>query len=208
MHKFLPYFLVPSLLMLVGCSPVSPESGTSSSEVAETYGQIEIQQLQARIDIGDLESYTHFWIHLSQESLSPFIENVEVFSKKEKLSKATLKVSKPYPKELWLQLDMKTIKLFAGYAMVLRVRVFLDGEVIENIDFVCDDLTERIEQNRQIELLSKFDSLPETALVHAEATIIMFGQEELNVDELDSVQLTPKNSVVILSNPLRINFGT
>lgn len=206
MHKFLLYFTFVTLVASVGCSPGPPPSPGSSGEGAQAVEYFEIQQLQPLFDIGDIESYTHFWVELSEESESPTIENVEVFSKKEELTKAILNISKPYPKELWLRLNTKLLKTFAGYAVAMRVRLFLDGKEIEAFDFIYENLMDRIPRTRRVEVMSNFGSIPETALVHAEATIIMFAEEEFNEDELDSVQLTPKNSVTILSNPLRINF--
>lgn len=206
LEKFTLFLLLAALLPpIVGCSPKTsaPEddSGSSGPAISEPSSSTAVV-----FGIGDVETSLDMVLVLDETTDMTNVRFEEFKTKKKELAKIDVTVRKPYPEELNLILRIKSFDNFTGHAVQLRPHVRLDGKDIALEGFIYGSRAILDRHEFKVNIFDHIEGDPSSILVHVELDITLF----LDTDESEVTLETPPTenvqTVLKLSNPVRIDF--
>lgn len=205
-EKFTLFLLLAALLpSIVGCSPKvsAPEDDSGSSGPAPSEPS---SSTAVMFGIGDVETSLDMVLILDETTDLTNVRFEEFRTKKKDLAKVDVFVGKPYPEELNLILKIKSFDNFTGHAVQLRPTLHLDGKDIALEGFVYGSTAVLDRREFKVNIFDHLEGDPSSVLAHVELEIDLF----LNTDESEVTLDTPPTenvqSVLKLSNPVRIDF--
>lgn len=207
LEKFALFLLLAALLPLsVGCSPKAsaPEDDSASSEPAPPEASITTAVV---FGIGDVETSLEMVLILDETTDLTNVRFEEFRTKKKDLAKVDVFVQKPYPEELNLLLQIKSFDNFPGHAVQLRPHVYLDGKDIALEGFIYGSQAVLNRHEFKVNVFEHLEGDPSSILVHAELEIALFVDTDEFEVTLDTPPTEKVQTVLKLSNPVRIDFN-
>ena len=204
--KFAPTVLLAALLLpIVGCSPkASAPEGDSGVSTLETFDASSPSAVV--FGIGDVETSLDMVLIVDETTDMTHVQFEEFKTVKKDLAKVDVVVRKPYPEELNLVLQIKSLGNFVGHAVQIRPHVYFDAKDVALEGFIYGNTAVLDPHEFKINVFEHLEGDPSSTLVHAELEINLF----LNTDESEITLETPPTehtqSVTKLSNPVRIDF--
>lgn len=179
--------------------PAVPASGAPLRDQAPAKDQ----------DIGDIETALRIAASVAETSRAPSVAVDEMRDQQNRINLATVTVTPPAPKELWISFQVALIRKTVGGPAVLRAKILRDNVPIGSFALVVGaDLLAKPYEHR-VDVLSGLTMVPKTLLVVAEGEVILLPRDA-NPSTIDArtVPGTPDTTGSVLSNPVRINFGS
>lgn len=193
------------LLSIIGCTPevkksASPSKGDgTSSPIQETLVAVEY-------GIGDVETSLKMELTIVDDGSLPSVEIEEKETTKHELALVNVKVRKPYPEKLTLNLKLRAFDVFAEHAVKIIPHVFFDDVDVKLEGYVYGGGQTEGLRNIRIEV---FDHLKEGAtstLVHVELELSLFLNTDASEIGLETPPTPLTQTNTSFSNPVRIDF--
>ncbi|MBN2309449.1 MAG: hypothetical protein JXR94_10790 [Candidatus Hydrogenedentes bacterium] len=199
-------FLILALLVALGaCKPPPPVPKTDRPDGgAGAEGEA---PPVVELNIGDVEQGIDIQARLAPESASATITAEELGNKRDQVMLLTLKVSPPYPEELWVEYRVNAKRAFAERPVALRARVLVERErEIGSFSLVLGADARKNGFAKKIDILSGLEAIPETmeVIVSAEAFMMPAGTDEETLDPETAV--SDESSKAIYQTAVRVNF--
>jgi hypothetical protein len=159
-------------------------------------------------NIGDLEQAVRFDVGVAAQSKGPNIKAKSLEDPTGRLNLLTLKVSPPYPEELWLNFELSSKRAFKKNPGVLRVRI-VDGEtVLDEFGAVIGDTSIPSVSERTVNVLAAREEIPESMLVtiKVEALLMPEGTDPSTIDPMTAETTEDRYSQAVETPPIRVNF--
>ena len=206
MQKFAwPMASMMIVLSMLGCTPkvkgpAGPsEDGASSAQIPEGLSAVEF-------GIGDVETSLLLGLTISEDGDLTNVEIEEKETTKYEVALVNVKVRKPYPKRLIVNLEIGALDDFAGHAVQIVPHIYVDKVDIEMDGFVYGGSATVRRRDIRIDVLEHLKEDASTTLIRAELELRLF----LNTDASEVTPETPPTpltqTVTSLSNPVRIDF--
>lgn len=198
--------LFSAVLATAGCSPSQPETVKPAATTEPAFVDVPLGDTGVEFGIGDIESRLTLGITLREGQNYENVQFLPRFTQKGDLAKVDMRVSKPYPDELWLTLGVNSTKNFEGHAVQVKIRVYFDEREVTSYGFIYGANALSDQKRFFVDVLEHFDEPPSTLLVHAKAELNLFLDTDETTITLDTPPTPETQSVVKLSNPVRIDF--
>ncbi len=217
-------YILSSLLIgltLFGCSSKPVEESKKSTTIMDTH--IENFEISNALDVGDVEQGIHIEAVVTEEDCPNGSKLDELrTSSKDRLTMATLDIEGSKPASLTVTLRIDADADFTANPVGIRATLYREvergvKEELYSFNALADKQTNRrrdedptqglFRSQFSAEVLTGLDGLPPTMLVYVEATAILLGVEtDTATVDVAAAESNDNNSVLIISNPLRINF--
>ena len=194
------------LLSIAGCSPKSsipqePRAGDLAFAQRDNY-----TTAQVKFGIGDAETSIDVTLTLKPDQDMSNISEIESITSKYVLAKLDVNVVKPYPEQLLIEMRLESFDNFPGHAVQVKPRIFFDDVQVDLDALIYGSLSMGKRDKIVIDAMQHLNPIPKTVLVRGELEINLF----LDTDETTVTGDTPvtpsTQSLVKLTNPIRINF--
>lgn len=199
---------VISLVVVLGCSPkVSVPEDEPSGDGLPKSTDVTTESV-VEFGIGDVETGIQLVVTINESLVSDQVEYEELETKKYEIAIVRAKVSKPYPDTLPIVVKFRRWIVFSEHAVQVKPHLFIDDEEVLEMDGLMYGGEERSSHRElTLNLFDYMEEVPETILVRVEADFNLFlgaGDEGVT---LDTPLASDTQSVIKVSNPLRIDFA-
>ena len=206
--KIHPIALSVVVALMAACSPPSPPADAGAGEAPLAPSENPIPKTLSNVTIGEVEMAMRFVIRLHEDSAGPLIREKVVETRKNMVAIVTLDVSAPYPEHLWVSVQLGSLMSLPGHVLHWKAKVLVDDSVVDTFESVVGRHA-RAEMKTNFRKVDIFNGLHEkggSVLVRGESEMSLFV--DTNEDNFDPLTAKAPESmkVVILSNPLRVNF--
>lgn len=218
MNRYTAFFLVSALVVAAGCGPEEgPEPDTTASRGALPPGDgpaLAVPPPQHKMDIGDVEAQVR--VEVVPEFAEP-PANVDITllaDSRDHVNLVTVDVTPPHPPSFPLLVRIASDESFYETPVVLRGGVYVelpDSEEIEidRFHYVLGEDAQLNTEERRLDLADHIKApYPATVLVVCRVPALLMppGTDEEAIDP-ETAEVDEVRRSVLLSNPLRINFG-
>jgi hypothetical protein len=205
MAKVLSLFI--AAIVLCSCGPPERRSSTEPTTPAPSgTPKTTSSNTGTGIGIGDVESQMRVSVTLSDTNESPKLKSDVLQAKNETIANVTVTATKPYPKELFLFVNTRSMANFPGDAVKAVVSIFVEDKKVDEFKFVYGRNGREERNNYTFDLIKHLDEIPTSLLVRAEAHLVYYQgteEEDITVDSPDAEATAVTKAY---SNPLRVNF--
>ena len=198
--------------LLIGCVtackvPTPPPVLPKSSDEALAGPAASKPPEKHSTDIGDIESLVRIRATLSEQSKTPTVTVDEMIDTQNRLNMATITVTPPCPKQLWIGFEVTLVRPITEGAAVLRAKVYRDKNEVSSFTTLISPALSAQPDQHSVDVLAGLDATPDTMLVYAQAELILLppGTDPATVDA-KSVTGTADTTGTSVGNPVRINF--
>lgn len=157
---------------------------------------------------GDVSFQFYSTIHLDTARAPAAVEYSERQMKNfdGRVTSANAVVPAPFPENLYAKYAIGCPVNFPGDAILVTARLFVDDRVVQTEDIVFGENPHLQTQYREVDVIAQFDDIPASTLVHVELEATLYKDTDADTIDPETVERPEDETVIIYSNPLRIDF--
>jgi len=202
------FMCVVAAVVFAGCSPKvnAPQeeptgSGLPGSPLAPVESVVEF-------GIGDVETSILINVTMDESMNSATLHFEEVETKKYEIAIVRVAVAKPYPESLPVIVRLRRWEGFVGHEVQVKPRLYIGEDTVIDLDaFLFGNGVGSSIRETTVDLMEHLDEVPESLLVRVEADLNLFLDGADSGITIESPTTPETQSVVRLSNPMRIIFS-
>ena len=200
--------LILVLAVAVGACNKTPTSGEGSDPGGGDGAAVPAGREILEDNIGDVEQAIHVAVEVAQKSQGVNVKATPLIDQMQRMNFLTLDVSPPPPKELWLNLKVKTRRAFPENPALLHI-IIKDGDrELGRFSSVVGKSQTPSVSDYEFNVLEGVPALPETMLVNivVDAMLMPKGTDEATIDPATATVKPQRRSTATATPPVRINF--
>jgi hypothetical protein len=198
------------ILGLASCNPNPPKHKQDANQLSTNGGEASgVPLAKDEFGVGDVEAALSIEIKTDDKSKTDAVKEEETLDMRKRLVLDAVDVSAPAPKELWVNLTLKSTSSFTEGLVVARVKVFREKDEVYSFAQILGKDVRKSWIIHSFDALVGLQDVPKTMLINAQAEVVLLPSDT------DPASIDPKtvtadaNSTgVVLSNPMRINFAS
>jgi len=202
MKRFIVFVLIAAL---AGACNGTQETSTQPDD--DSSGQ-ETISAPTKDNIGDLEQAIMIEAAVTEKSQGPNIETSALVDATGRMNMFTVDVAPPFPKELWLNIKVRSRRAFAENPGVLRIAIKDGEQVLDTFGTVIGKSVKPSVSEHSINALAARDSIPDTMLlsITVEALLMPEGTDPDTIDPMTAEVPEERYSLAVSTPPIRVNF--
>ncbi|MEA3365901.1 MAG: hypothetical protein U9Q79_09715 [Candidatus Hydrogenedentes bacterium] len=203
MKRFIVFVLIAAV---AGACNGTQETSTQPDD--NTSGQETILPALTKDNIGDLEQAIMIEAGVAEKSQGANIETSSLVDPTGRMNMFTVDVAPPFPKELWLNIKVRSRRAFRENPGVLRIAIKDGEQVLDTFGTVIGKSATPTVSERSINALAARDSIPDTMLlsINGEALLMPEGTDPDTIDPMTAEVPEERYSLAVPTPPIRINF--